>query len=372
MEICAADEWIHTAKDSRDTSNIQTWLQEDSLVSWGPCLPDMFIPSMVLEEKGYSLTDGIVERRIVENLFDKITEKLRTDLRSLITEDGDWSGFVKAAGFSSEEGAALRDALKEHLEQEPTDENDRPQKKQQNAQFFKVFPDLKKKLESNIKELQKLAKKLDQVHKDCTISNVVSTCASIASGVLALLGLVLSPITAGASLVASSAVLGGTATVSSLTTTVVEESMRLSYEYEASGLIGASMDVLDEIVKIMPKITDKLCSTLEDLAETFKTLKGQIEKIRSARSISRPGAQARNVTSTGRSSGQVVRQMVRGGFTIFSLGWDVYNLVNQSKDLYGGAKTVSGGALRDLAHMLEENLQKFEQKYNDLKSDPTQ
>lgn len=318
-----------------------------------------------------------VERRIVEKVIDDFTEKfLRTDLRSLITEEGAWNGFVEAAELTSEEGEALRDALKERLAQDPTDENDRPQREQQKERLLREFPTLKKKLEDHIRKLRELADKFDQVHKDCTVSNVVSTSVSAASGVLALLGLVLSTPTAGVSLAlsASSVALGATSSVSSFTTTAVEESMRLSYESEARYLIGASMNVLEEILKIMPKITDKFCNTVADLVEAFKTLKGQIQTIRRARSISHLGTQARNLTSTGRSSGQGVSQMTRrarfqGVFTSVLLVWDVYDIVNQSKDLYYGAKTKSGGALRDLAHKLEENLQKFEQKYKALQSD---
>lgn len=318
-----------------------------------------------------------VECRTFEKVIDNATEDLRTDLRSLITEDGAWNGFVEAAELSSEEGEALRDALKERLAQDPTDENDRPQREQQKERFLREFPQLKKKLEDHIRKLRDLADKFDQVHKDCTISNVVSTSASAASGVLALLGLVLSPFTAGTSLAlsASSVALGATSSVSSFTTTVVEDSMTLSYESEARNLIGASMNVLEEILSIMPKITCKFYNTVADLVKAFKTLKGQIQTIRRARSISRRGAQARNLTSTGRSSGQGVSQMTRGArisagvFTSVFLGWDVYDLVKQSEDLYDGAKTKSGGALQDLARKLEENLQKFDQKYNALQSD---
>ena len=43
------------------------------------------------------------------------------------------------------------------------------------------------------------------------------------------------------------------------------------------------------------------------------------------------------------------------------------DLVNESKDLYDGAKPESAGALWDLAHKLEEKLQVFEKLYKDLK-----
>ena len=53
----------------------------------------------------------------------------------------------------SEEKAALRDALKESLAQEPSDENDGPERKQQNERFLREFPELKKKLEDHIRKL---------------------------------------------------------------------------------------------------------------------------------------------------------------------------------------------------------------------------
>ncbi|XP_052017614.1 apolipoprotein L3-like isoform X7 [Apodemus sylvaticus] len=329
---------------------------------------------------GYSQEIKKVTRGIVEELTDKLTDTyLKRDLRRLITEDGAWKGFVEAAELSSAEAEALRDALEERLAREPTDENDRPQREQQKEQFLREFPQLKKKLEDHIRKLQDLADHLDQVHKDCTISNVVSTSVGATSGVLGLTGLILAPFTLGASLALSAASvgLGAAASVTSLTTSIVEESISLSDESEASRLVGASMNVFEEILKIMPKISIKLYNTGMEVVDAFRTLKDQIRAIRTLRSISRPGAEARNVTSTGRSV-QNVLPMTRaarfraGGVTSLFLGLDVYNLVNESKDLYNGAKTESAGALRDLAHKLRGKLQVFEEIYKDLKGDPPQ
>ena len=42
-----------------------------------------------------------MERRIVEKFIEDLTENfLRTDLRSLITEDGAWNGFLETAELS--------------------------------------------------------------------------------------------------------------------------------------------------------------------------------------------------------------------------------------------------------------------------------
>ncbi|XP_028634741.1 apolipoprotein L3-like [Grammomys surdaster] len=311
--------------------------------------------------------------RVVEELTDFLTEVLcRTDLKSLITEDGVWNGFVEAAELSSEEEAALREALKEHLAQEPTDEDDRPQREQQKERFLQEFPELKKKLEDHIRKLRDLADHLDKVNKDCTISNVVSSSVGTTSGVLGLLGLALAPFTAGTSLVLSvtSVGLGAAASVTSLTTTIVEESNRVSDESEASRLVGASMSILEEILKIVPKITVKLCNTGLELFNAFKTLKDQIRAIRAARSTSSSGAAASNLTSTAQRLLPMTRRArIRSGvFTALFLGLDVYHLVDDSRDLYKGAKTESARALRDLALNLEENLQVFQEFYNALKS----
>ncbi|XP_028634683.1 apolipoprotein L3-like [Grammomys surdaster] len=296
----------------------------------------------------------------------------KSDLKTLITEDGAWNGFVEAAELSSEEEAVLREALKEHLEQEPMDEDDGPQREQQKERFLQEFPELKKKLEDHIRKLRDLADHFDKVHNDCTISNVVSSSVSTTSGVLGLLGLALAPFTAGTSLVlsATSLGLGAAASVTSLTTTIVEESNRVSDESEASRLVGASMSILEEILKIVPKITIKLCSTGLKLVNAFKTLNDQIRAIRAARSISRSGAVASNLTSTAQRLLPMTRgaRIRAGGLTSLFIVWDVYHLVNESVDLYDGAKTESARALRDLALKLEEKLQVFQEFYNALKS----
>ena len=222
---------------------------------------------------------------------------------------------------------------------------------------------MKKKLEVHISKLRELADKLDLVHKCCTISNVVSLTLSAASGVLKLLDFVLSQIYGMPSraLSATSEGLGMASDMINITTTIVGESFRQSYESEARRLVGASINILYEIINITPMITVKLY-TVKDLVEAFKTLTGQIRAIRAAISNSDLGAQARNPASTGRSSGQGVPQMISRarireiGLTVPFLEQDLRDLAQQFEVLKDGAKTESGGALRDLAHKLEENL----------------
>lgn len=70
-----------------------------------------------------------------------------------------------------------------------------------------------------------------------------------------------------------------------------------------------------------------------------------------------------------------VRPMTRGAriravaFPTIMFIIDGYHLLIDSMDLYKGATTKSGKALRDLANDLEKKVQEFEQTYKTLQSD---
>ncbi|OBS79671.1 hypothetical protein A6R68_22127, partial [Neotoma lepida] len=164
---------------------------------------------------------------------------------------------LKSLKENLEEQAALGYALEKCLEQEPTEEDERLEKELQKRRFLEEFPGLKRKLEEHIRKPRDLADHLDKVHKDCTISNVVSSSVGIASGVL---GLALAPFTGGVSLLLSAASvgLGAAAGVTGLTTSIVEESSRITDEAEARRLVGACQDTVIEILKMVPKFKVKL------------------------------------------------------------------------------------------------------------------
>nr|XP_048283345.1 apolipoprotein L3-like isoform X2 [Myodes glareolus] len=220
-------------------------------------------------------------KSIVDKIAATITNKLcRDDLKLLITEDGAWKTFVVRAALSSEEEAALRDALKKHLAQEPTDENGETEKRQQKENFLKEFPGLKRKLEEHIRKLRYLAVPLDQEHRGCTTSHTVSGPTDPAATIA---GLALAPFTGGLSLMITAA--GRRAAVTGATSFIVEKSIR-AYEGEARRLVKASMDILNKILKIMPLILFQLCSAGWQLFGAWKTLREHIQAIRAGETTS--------------------------------------------------------------------------------------
>lgn len=311
--------------------------------------------------------------RIADNITTIITNEVgRDDLKRLITEDGTWKAFVAKTELSSEEEAALRDALEKRLDQEPADENIETEKRQRKTNFLKEFPELKRKLEEHIRKLRALADHLDQVHRGCTISNVVSGSTSIAATIA---GLALAPFTGGASLMISAASLGlgAAAAATGATTTIVEESIRMADESEARRLIEASMDIVSRILKIMPLITLKVSSKGVELFCAWKTLRDHIQAIRTGRTRNfttfREGIrQLRTLISQDIPLGTRVARIAKGVGNVSLFGFDVYNLVTDSMDLHNGAKTTSAGALRGLANNLEEKLREFEQHHKALQS----
>ena len=149
-------------------------------------------------------------------------------------------------------------------------------------------------------------------------------------------------------------------------TTIVEESSRLSDESEASLLVGASMKTFHELMKIMPKITVKLSNTGVDLVSACKSLKDLIRATRMSRAGYRQFAESGSAEGS-RGLGNALRASIKeiSVPTLF-LDLDVYHLVIDSIDLYNGAATESAAALRKLALMLERKLQEFEKIHKAL------
>ena len=108
---------------------------------------------------------------------------------------------------------------------------------------MKEFPQVKQELKENIKKLRELAYNVDKVHRDCTISNVVASSTSIASGTLSILGLVLAPFMVGLSLglSATGIGLGAASDVTGISTMVVENVKLSSAETQASHLNTAEI-----------------------------------------------------------------------------------------------------------------------------------
>nr|XP_021492374.1 apolipoprotein L2-like isoform X1 [Meriones unguiculatus] len=355
------------------------------------------------ERKGFVAT-------VAEYLLDMSTE----DLQLLLTGDEAWKQFVAGLDLSREEEASLREALggiivDTDVEDENELQNDLKDKKKraegdalsealgemiedagaegeeelQNAlwhkeRFLHDYPVVKLDLEERIRKLRALADKVDKVHRDCTISQVVASSTGAVSGVLTILGLALAPVTAGVSLALSATGigLGAAAAVTSVSTSIVEKVNMASAEAEASNLVPTNKDTKNGIKEVLDLKAPRLVSVSKNSFKNLQAIKKNVDAIRLAKANPRLVTNAKRLMTTGKISARSTKQVQKafGGTALamtkgarimgaatagLFLLMDVVSLVKDSKHLHEGAKAESAAELRQQAQDLEGKLQEL-------------
>nr|XP_034372940.1 apolipoprotein L2-like isoform X2 [Arvicanthis niloticus] len=343
------------------------------------------------------------------------------DLQHLRTQEETWKQFVAGVDLSREEEAALGEALagifadpdgedEDELQNDLQDENER---KEDNAlsealgetladadaedeeeiqnvlwhkqRFLDAYPQVKLELKECIRKLHALADKVDKVHRDCTISQVVASSSSAVSGVLTILGLALAPVTAGVSLALSATGLGlgAAAAVTSVSTSIVEKVSVVSAEAEASKLVPTKKDTMKNMKDILHQSSSRLLSLSTNSIQNVQGIQKSISAIRLAKANPSLANNAKRLMATGKTSTQTTKQVKEafGGTALamtkgaritgaaiagFSLLLDVVNLVEDSKHLHEGAKSESAAELRQQARDLEQKLQELKQVHDTL------
>ncbi|XP_002831108.3 apolipoprotein L3 [Pongo pygmaeus] len=323
------------------------------------------------------------KKRFTEEVIEYFRERISpVHLQILLTNNEAWKRFVAVAELPRDEADALYEALKKLRTYAAIEDKDVPQKDKQFREWFlKEFPQVERKIQESIEKLRALANGIEEVHRGCTISNVVSSSTGAASGIMSLAGLVLAPFTAGMSmaLTAAGIGLGAASAATGITTSIVEHSYTSSAEAEASRLTATSIDGLKVFKEVMHDITPNLLSFLNNYHEATQTIGNEIRAIRQARAGARlpvttwqisagSGGQAeRMIAGTTRTVSKGARILSATTSGIF-LVLDVVNLVNDAKHLNEGAKSVSAEELRRQAQELEEDLMVLTQIYQHLNS----
>ncbi|OWK04085.1 APOL3 [Cervus elaphus hippelaphus] len=140
------------------------------------------------------------------------------------------------------------------------DQETLPKEQLDRRRFLKKFPRVMQQLVELIGKLRELADNVDKVHRDCTISNVVSHSTSALSGALTILGLALAPVTAGASvaLLATGIGLGAASAVTAVATSIVEHRQ----------LSKAQLRQLPKEPKLRQQVMAIACLTFGNVSDT--------------------------------------------------------------------------------------------------------
>ncbi|ELV09952.1 Apolipoprotein L3, partial [Tupaia chinensis] len=320
----------------------------------------------------FQLEDKNTVEDVIAHFLDTVT---REDLQLLLTEDGAWETFVAETGLSRDEAGALQEDLKELTTDMAIEEKDVPQEDlQQCKRFLSEFPRVKADLEERIEKLRALADKIDKVHRDCTISNLVTNTAGALSGILSILGLALAPVTAGTSLALSATGmgLGAVAAATGVSTSIVEHVNMVSANAEASRLM-ATRCAEEQVVTDVKESTLRVLSLANHFKEVLEGMEKNINAISLAKANPRLVAKAKRFMTSGRISAQSSRQvqkafggtalaMARGARIIGAattgvfLMMDVVSLMKDSIHLHDGAKTESAEEMRKQAQEMEKKL----------------
>lgn len=239
--------------------------------------------------------------------------------------------------------------------------------------FLSYFPLHKFELEQNIKELNILADQADTTHKLLTKTSPVASSSGTVSGVMSILGLALAPVTAGGSLVLSTAAtgLGAAAAITNIVTNVLENRSDSAARDKASRLgplttsheafgeinwseIGAAGFCVDKCVKAIKGIRDLRAYQMAKANSGFMAM---VKNFVVTRHI--PFWRARGVqrafegTTLAMTNGARVMGAAGAGFLLLK---DMSSFLQSWKHLEDGARTETAEELRTLAKKLEQDL----------------
>lgn len=326
-----------------------------------------------------------------ESFLEEVTEYFRNtvsreELQLLLTEGKAWEKFVTEADLSREEADALREYLKE-LETDLAleDKDSLLQDQLERTRFLQEFPRVKLEIEAQIGKLHALAAKVDKVHRDCTISNVVATSTGAASGILTVLGLALAPVTAGFSLALSATGLGlgVAASVTGVSASIVDKVNSSLAEREASRLMSTSFNKAEVISESLGESTPQIVSLTKNFIQGLPRIGKNIRAIKLAKANPRLAANAKRFMTAGQVSVRN-RRLVKKTFegTVLAMTknariigmatagvallMDVGFLVKESIHLQQGAKAESAERLRQQAQELEKKLEELTRIYESL------
>ncbi|XP_017650278.1 apolipoprotein L2-like [Nannospalax galili] len=310
----------------------------------------------------------------------------KEDLQLLLTEDGAWEVFMDEAGLSRAQVDRIRDALKDSIADMATQDEDSLQDNLQDTErFLNDYPWVKMELEEQIRKLHALADKVDKVHRDCTISNVVANTTGAVSGVLTILGFALAPVTAGVSLMLSATGmgLGAAAALTSVFTSIVDQTNMSSAETKAKCLVPTIKNTVKGVTKPVILSTPKVVSKTRNCIQSLRGIVSNIRAMKLTKANPHLAVKANQLMTTGKISAQSTKQVqkafggtalamtrgarIMGAVTVgVSLLMDVVSLVKESKHLHRGAKAESAAELRWQAQYLEEKLWELIQIHESL------
>ncbi|XP_016083449.3 apolipoprotein L6-like, partial [Ornithorhynchus anatinus] len=231
-----------------------------------------------------------------------------------------------------------------------------------------------KEVSDRITELNNAADYIDQIHKNCTIAQLVAKSTSVACGILTILGFALVPVTAGGSLILSAAGtgLGTAAAVTSIATDVTEWKSSTAAKESVVSSTNVNGNPLQDVVQALKQRKEQVSSAVRKGVSFIHCVKaiGGAQKsprlVAYAKRFSTLGNAAQTTSRRGRqvqkAFGATALSMTKGARALGGLMacagilMDTVAIVRDSQHLKQGAASEAASELRERASSLSQQL----------------
>ena len=267
------------------------------------------------------------------------------------------------------------------------DKDDSPLDVEDDVLFLKQFPSWRKKEKKRIRTLYAIADHIDESHQKATKIKVVTTSASVASGVLSLLGLALATTTAGGSLVLTAVGhgLGAVAGVTEIVTNVRKNSRNKRALAQVNSIMPNSDQELEGVKGEKTTFVTAAGDLVYKCGNAWDNIKKHLRALQLTRTQPHVTSAAKKLMTAGHVSARSGRQVQKafGGTALamtknalrmgraaaaLSLGQDIYTLWEDWKDLKAANPTELAEELRARAAERERVLAEHTCRYRKLQS----
>uniref|UniRef100_A0A8C1P6T8 Uncharacterized protein n=1 Tax=Cyprinus carpio TaxID=7962 RepID=A0A8C1P6T8_CYPCA len=267
--------------------------------------------------------------------------------------------------------------------------------------FIDVFSERHSRMRQLLSDLEETAAKLDSMKLGASISTVAGSSVGILGGVLAILGIALAPLTAGASLACAVAGmgLGGISAVNTLVTEITEMAVNSQQEHTAESYLNSYRDDMIKIEECLNEVanSERPLKPSEVDVNTALHCTGEVVKQavdglaayavhKSERVTAATTEIAMQDLNTASDVPQVARYLSRteqlanakalrivkcsrvaSGFTnLLFIGLDVYFIVKESKSLANGSESEVSKLIRSRAALCKSELEAWEKMHDSL------
>lgn len=265
------------------------------------------------------------------------------------------------------------------------DKDDSPLDVEDDVLFLKQFPSWRKKEKKRIRTLYAIADHIDESHQKATKIKVVTTSASVASGVLSLLGLALATTTAGGSLVLTAVGhgLGAVAGVTEIVTNVRKNSRNKRALAQVNSIMPNSDQELEGVKGEKTTFVTAAGDLVYKCGNAWDNIKKHLRALQLTRTQPHVTSAAKKLMTAGHVSARSGRQVQKafGGTALamtknalrmgraaaaLSLGQDIYTLWEDWKDLKAANPTELAEELRARAAERERVLAEHTCRYRKL------